>query len=54
MEKIYKKEKVRFNIEMPYQLRAELKEQAAKRNIPLCTYALRALVEKLKKDKSYE
>ena len=54
MEKEFKTKNVRFNIEMPVDIRAELKQQAAKKNIPLRTYALRALLNQLKKDKSYE
>ncbi len=45
---------VRFNIEMPLDFKMQLIKYAKRKNIPMCTYALRAFAEQLKKDMSYE
>jgi len=49
-----KTENVRLNIQIDINLRSELKQQAAKRNVPLKIIITRALMDWLQKQKKYE
>ncbi len=48
-----KKKKIYFIFEIPEEVRKLVKIRAAEANIPMRRYVLRAILEKLKKDESY-